>query len=175
MNHLLTSALSRRRIIERIQLRRAAQTRTVEKTTTAPRRGVVDWVIPASAFYERTGVWWPHWIASAGAGIKDVSCAAADVWTYWGRSGGRSWLAADEIWWDGEVGGEEDPGAEFAGAFSRGVVVFYVVEEVAGLVWALGWERLFAAAGVEDLIPDWDLVWWGAGIGAGGIGRYLAG
>jgi hypothetical protein len=84
MNHLLTSALSRRRIIERIKLRRAAQTRTVEKTTTAPRGGVVDWVIPASAFYERTGIRWPHWIASAGIGIKDVSCAAADVWTYCG-------------------------------------------------------------------------------------------
>jgi hypothetical protein len=68
-------------------------------------------------------------------------------------------LAPDEIWWYGEVCREENAGAEFAGAFFGCVVVFYVVEEVAGLVWALGWVGLFAAADVEDLVPDWDGVW----------------
>jgi hypothetical protein len=156
MNLLLTGTFPRRRVVERIKLRRAAQTRTIEGTTTATRCRVVDGVVPTSAFYERAGVERPHGAAGAGIGVKCVPRAASDVWTDGSRRRGLSWLAPDEIWWDGEVRGEENAGAEFAGAFFRCAVVLDVVEEVAGLVWALGWVGLFAATDIEDLVPDWD-------------------
>jgi len=156
MNHFLTGALPRRRVIEWIELRGAEQAWAIEKTTASPRGVVVDWVIPASAFYEGTGAGWPHGTARTCIGVKGIPCAAVDIWTDGRQGGAMSSLAPDEIWWDGEVGGEEDAGAEFAGAFLCCVVVFYVIEEIASLSRALGWKGFFAAAGIENLVPNWD-------------------